>query len=337
MHILGFFSTPNSANLIPMNYEALASELIRALRDKRSQAALSRRLRYGSNVVRTWEAGRRFPTASRFFAVCARVGVAPNQAIRRFYASPPSWLNGADFTAPASVARLLDSLRGKTKITDIAARAQRSRFAVSRWLSGATEPRLPDLLCLIEATSLRSLDFIACFVDPARLPSAARRWRELETARRVASELPWSHAVLRALELSEYAALPRHVPGFVAAKLGISLQEEESCLKLLSESGQIHKRRGCWVPGRVLTVDTRSNPDAGRKLLSWWSEVGGERLRQGSRGLFAYNLFTVSECDLERLRDLHRAYFSELRSIVAKSEPAERVVVANLQLFGLDE
>ena len=46
-----------------MDYETLAKELIRALRGKRSQVALSRRLRYGSNVVRTWEAGRRFPSA----------------------------------------------------------------------------------------------------------------------------------------------------------------------------------------------------------------------------------------------------------------------------------
>ena len=51
----------------------------------------------------------------------------------------------------------------------------------------------------------------------------------------------------------------------------------------------------------------------------------------------SYNLFTVSERDLGRLRELHLAYFRELRAIVAESEPAERVVVANVQLFGLDE
>jgi transcriptional regulator with XRE-family HTH domain len=320
-----------------MDYETLAKELIRTLRGKRSQVALSRRLRYGSNVVRTWEAGRRFPTASRFFQACARLEVPPNQALRKFYASPPTWLETADLSRPETIARLLDDLRGKTKIGDIATRAERSRYSVSRWLSGVTEPRLPDLLCLIEATSLRGLDFVACFVDPATLPSVARRWRELETARHVAAELPWSHAVLRALELSEYMALPRHVPGFIAAKLGISQAEEERCLELLSQSKQISRRRGRWVVGRVLTVDTRYSPDAGRKLLTWWSQVGTERLRSGSKGQFSYNLFTVSARDLERLRDLQRAYFHELRSIVAASEPAERVVLTNLQLFGLDE
>jgi hypothetical protein len=54
-------------------------------------------------------------------------------------------------------------------------------------------------------------------------------------------------------------------------------------------------------------------------------------------GLFAYNLFTVSLADLERIRELQRAFFRELRAIVAASRPEERVVIANLQLFALDE
>lgn len=320
-----------------MDFEALASELIRALRGARSQAATSRRLGYRSNVVRTWEAGRRFPTASRFFWICGRLGVAPNQALRAFYTAAPSWLSALDLTSASGVAQLLSDLRGKAKLADIAMRAGCSRFSLSRWLSGATEPRLPDLLRLVEAISLRGLDFVASFVDPRSLPSAARRFEELETARRVAVELPWSHAVLRALELRDYLSLPQHQPGFIAAKLGIFLDEEQRCLSLLSRSGQIHKRRGLWRVKRVQTVDTRSAPGAGKHLLWWWARLGADRLEAGRQGRFAYNLFTVSERDLERLRELQLAYFRELRSIVAQSEPAERVVVANLQLFALDE
>lgn len=320
-----------------MDFEALSADLVRALRGARSQAAFSRRLRYRSNVVRSWEAGRRWPTAARFFAVSARSGVDPRAALLRFYAAPPVWLADADPTQPATVARLLDDLRGGSSREDIARRAGRSRFAVSRWLSGRAEPRLPDLLRMIEATSLRLLDFVACFVDPQRLPSTARAWRELETARAVAIELPWSHAVLRVLELRAYRALPAHVPGFIAERVGVTIDEEARCLRLLARSRQIRKRDGRWVPHRVRTVDTRNNPDAGRALLRFWAEVGCARLAESKQGLFSYNLFTVSERDLERLRELHLAYFRQLRSIVAQSEPAERLVVANVQLFGLDE
>lgn len=143
--------------------------------------------------------------------------------------------------------------------------------------------------------------------------------------------------MLRALELESYRALHVHRSGFIATQLRIPLEEEQRCLALLERSGQIRKRRGKYVAGRPLTVDTRSNPGAGRTLVSFWAQAGVERMSSGSRGLFSYNLFTVSERDLARLRELHLAYFRELRAIVAQSEPAERVVVANVQLFGLDE
>jgi hypothetical protein len=70
-------------------------------------------------------------------------------------------------------------------------------------------------------------------------------------------------------------------------------------------------------------------------LKTWWSEQALQRLRLNREGLFSYNLFTVSERDYHRLRELHLAYFRELRSIVAQSEPAERVVLANVQLLPL--
>ena len=49
-----------------MDFEALAQQLVRAIRAHRSQTAFSRWLGYKSNVVYTWEAGRRWPTASEF-------------------------------------------------------------------------------------------------------------------------------------------------------------------------------------------------------------------------------------------------------------------------------
>jgi transcriptional regulator with XRE-family HTH domain len=320
-----------------VDYDALSGELIRALRGARSQAAFSRRLRYRSNVVRTWEAGRRWPTAARFLSACGRSGVDVRAALERFLGVPPAWLSTADVGDKATVALLLSELRGGSSVKDVAARAGRSRYAVARWLSASGEPRLPDFLRMIEATSLRLIDFLSCLVDPALLPSAARAHLELETARKVAVELPWSHAVLRALELEAYRGLPRHVPGFLAERVGISPEEEQRCLRLLARSKQIRKRAGRWEPYRVRAVDTRANPDAGRRLQTFWAQVGADRVPGNSKGLFSYNLFTVSSRDLERLRELHLAYFRQLRSIVAQSEPAERLVVANVQLFGLDD
>src|SRR4029077_8247337 len=109
---------------------------------------------------------------------------------------------------------------------DLAREAGFSRFAVSRWLKGVAEPRLPDFLRLVEATSLRVLDFVAAFADPSSMPSVAAAWVERQAAREAAFARPWSHAVWRALELSSYQVLPQHQPGFLAERLGITPEEE---------------------------------------------------------------------------------------------------------------
>jgi transcriptional regulator with XRE-family HTH domain len=319
-----------------MNDETLARQLVRALRGKRSQTALSRRLGYRSNVLYMWESGANFPTAATFFRAARSVGVDVTGALAEFYRRPPSWLTEVDLATAAGAARLLDDLRGNASIVSLASSTKRSRFAIARWLKGTTEPRLPDLLRMIEASTLRLLDFLAAFVDPARLPHVARDWHKLETARRAAFDMPWSHAVLRVLELREYRDLKTHVPGWIASKLGIAREEEERCLKLLVETGQIHRRDKRYRLGDVLTVDTRHDPSGARKLAAFWARVGAERLRAGSQGNFAYNLFGVSNADLERLRELQRGYFAELRAIVANSQPVERVVLANMQLFTLE-
>ncbi len=317
-----------------IDYAKLASELLRALRGSRSQTAFSRRLGYRCNVAYTWEAGRRFPKASVSLAAMERVGIDVRGAYERFYREPPAWMHSVDPASPDGVAALLRDLKGTAPVTAVAERAERSRFAVSRWLKGQAEPRLPELLRMIEATSLRLLDWLAALVDPEQLPSIRQSWRQLEAARELTDSSPWAPGVLLALSLDAYAALPRHDDGWLAHRLGIDEAVVVRCLQLLATAGQIRRRGRHWHVLRLQSVDTRrSGGGTGQK--QWWSQVALERLQRGEDGLYSFNLFTVSEADLARLRELQRAHYRAMRAIIAESEPGERVVLANLQLVPL--
>ncbi len=323
-----------------MDYEHLASQLIHALRGARSQVALSRRLRYGCNVLYTWESGRRFPTAAVFFELLERLGIKPEEVVREFVGTLPEALEGKDFKDRATVALFMRHLQEGRSILELSRSMGRGRVSVGRWLLGQAEPRLPDFLRFIDAASLRVLDFLGLLVDVQQLPGAESAWAVLEAQRTVAYGLPWSHAVLRVLELESYRALERHEPGFIAQRLQISSTEEERCLRALAASKLIVKRQGRWVAREISTIDTRRDPKAGRLLKSHWAEVGYERLpllEPNKNDLFSYNVFTVSEVDWERLRELHIAYYHELRRIIEGSAPAQRVALVNLQLLRLDE
>jgi transcriptional regulator with XRE-family HTH domain len=319
-----------------LDFEYLARDFIHAVRGRRSQAALSRRLGFRTNVLYAWESGRRWPTASTVLQIAELLKFGVKDRLKRFFAQAPPWLDSVDPTQPEGVAKLLDELRGKIPVVELARRTGFSRYAIARWLAGTAEPRFPDFLRLFEGASLRVLDFVALFHDPLTLPSAARAWKLLQAHRVAVFELPWISGVLGAIELSAYERLPRHQPGWIARRLGITIEEEERCLAVLEQSGQIVRQGRRLRLAKSQTVDTRHDPSAERKLKQWWAELGVARLASGAPGLFSFNVFSVSERDLARLRELHQSYFRQLRSIVAESSPSERVVVANVQLFPLD-
>lgn len=319
-----------------MNYNIIARDLLRHLRGRRSQVAWSRRLGYRSNVAYSWESGRRWPNAAETLRACARTGIDLRNAFERFYGKPPTWLAEVEPYDPQVVALMLNDLKGNATITDLSSRANLSRYRVTRWLSGKTQPRLPDFLRLIEASSVRLVDFIAALVDPTEIQSIAPIWRQIEARRIGAAMHPWSQAVLRCFELQDYLELPEHDAQWIAHRLRRPVDEVEACVDLLSETGAISRRKKHYHP-RAIAVDTRLRPEVGRQLKAHWTRVAADRIGANDQGQYSYNVFTVSRQDFESIRKLHLDYFHNLRQVVAASEADEIVAVANVQLFPLSE
>ena len=319
-----------------MDYEVVARELVRALRGKRSQTAVGRRMRRRSNVMHAWERGHRFPSAADFALLVRATGGDLTRAFAAVTKEP-----SPEALTPhkrAQTARWLRAMAAGRATSELARATTRNRNTVARWLEGSTEPRLPDLLRFIQATTLRLMEFLGQLVDPAELPSVVLAYRDLEAQRRLAYEMPWSHAVLRALELETYAGLARHVPGFIAAQLGVPLAVEQACLEALAGSGQIRKHRGKWRVVRVLAIDTRVDPARNLVLKRHWAKTAFARLEREATpasSLFSYNLFAISEEGLATIAELHRAYYEQVRGVVEACVAPTRVVLMNVQLVPL--
>jgi transcriptional regulator with XRE-family HTH domain len=288
---------------------------------------------YRANVVFDWESGRRQPSARKAFGLAKATGVDVEAALDRFLKR--ACVLAAPLDTKEGVAQLMETLRGQAKVTDIARQMGVSRFTVGRWLAAQGEPSLAELFHFVEVTTLRLLDFVAQLTDPGALDSVGDAYRRLTMARELAYDAPWSHAVLRTLELADYRCLSRHRVGFVAELLGISLEEERTYLEQLEDAGQVRLVDGRYEVIESGTVDTRSDPEKSRELRAFWTDVAAGRLRSGAEGEFSFNLFSVSLSDLERLKDLQRRYFAEFRRIVAESTPEETVVLTSVQLLPL--
>lgn len=318
-----------------MDHELLSSELIRALRGSRSQVAFSRRLGYRSNVAATWESGRRWPTAAVTLRAAQRVGIDVSASLRQFYKMDAAFLDTHDPTTPEGVAAFLSDWKRDRVLVEIADACGASRFQVSRWLSGASEPRLPDFLRLVEAMTQRLLDFVAVLVDPSELASAAAPWARLEAARSLFWRMPAAQLVLLGLDLRSYRALARHDDVWLADRLHLDPRDVEAAIVALAATGQIERDRTHWSLARVQTVDTRRHPEAGPALKRWWMRRALEHLTAPGTS-WSYNAFTVSEEDLRSIVELYRSTYRAMRAIVSASEPAERVVLVHQAVVPLD-
>lgn len=321
-----------------LDYEAIAGDLVRALRGTRSQEAFRRRLGYRGNVAYRWETGVCHPSASTFFAAARKLGCDLDGALEEFLPAHPSWLGTHGIDTGPGVAAFLEHLRGSLTVQELATRAERSRFAVARWLKGQSEPRLPDFLRIVHAATFRMPDFVATLADPANLPSLAPIWRSLEAARTATYEVPWSHAVLRAIELDGYRALKEHDSGWIGERVGLPVAEVDRCLTLLVTAGQIRKRgKRYQIADAPYVLDTSRNPQGSRAVRAYWLRTASERFERGAQGTFGFNVFAITDEGLEQLRALHVAYFREMQRLIAASPGGDRVALFATQLFSLEE
>jgi len=314
-----------------------------------SREQLSRRLGYGPNVIYLWERQRRLPSAGVLF----RMAELRRPALRQPTLRQPTLRQALlQFLGPATecasairagddITRvLLRWMCGDQSNVELAQHTGFDRSTLARWRAGKTQPRLSDFLALLDKTTLRLLDFVGLFVNPAELETTREAYAVAAQRQRLAYEVPWSAAVLHALDLAAYRAAPRHRPQLLAEHLGLPSAEVEAYLAQLAEARVIEKHDGLWREVRVLSIDTRSDFAKNRALKSHWTAVATDRLARlqpGHENLFSYNVFAISSADLAQLRELHLDYFQRVRQVVARATGADHVVVMNLQLFALDE
>jgi transcriptional regulator with XRE-family HTH domain len=312
--------------------ERVSCEFIRALRGKLSQRQLARRLGYRGNPITDWERGERFPTVQETLraALLMRIDVA--KAFRRFAPSLPIEVKNGTFL----ISEWLKLASGSIRIGQVATRCGHSRYAVSRWLKGQAQPRLPEFFKLLDAITGRLPEWVAEFVSIERVPSLLTRFQAGQVAKSLAFEAPWTEAILRLLETIFYKS-HKHDSQWMATCLGITESELNACLQKLLTAQIVSKERGKYVVRETRTVDTQGGEQALRNLKRHWCKVADERLLlPRPDDLFAYNVMSISRADLEVIRTRLKTVFSEIRSIVAASQPEELVALMNLQLVVFD-
>src|SRR5690606_21496075 len=127
---------------------------------------------------------------------------------------------------------------------------------------------------------------------------------------------PLSEAVPRFLELDAYERLPRHRPGWIASRLGISLEDEERTLDQLAAAGVIRFDGTRWLIAPARSVDTSRDPEAAMRLRAHWTEKARARIAAGGEGQFSYLVFGSDDETFAAMQELRLRFHRELRTLV---------------------
>lgn len=303
--------------------ELAARQLIRAIRGSRSQIAFCRRLGYRSNVATDWESGRRFPDAAETLRAAGVAGIDVGAALTRFHPE------AAAAYVEGGVAAWLRALRGSTPYAFLARASGASRHQVGRWLRGDAVPRLPDLLALVDACTGRMPELVAVLVDVEQVPAVAAAAEARRRAGRLLFDAPWSPAVLTLLATAPSGSLDE-----MAARLGVAVAELVPAVEALVAAGLVERGGERLRLVSPLTSTARGSDEDRHRVRVHWADVARRRLdRRGPNDQFGLDVLAVSRVDLDRIRERYRAFYREVRAIVAASEPVETAGLLVVQII----
>jgi hypothetical protein len=320
-----------------LDFPNIVAELVRCLRGKHSQTALSRRLNFRTNVLYNWEHQRRHPSATQLLQLAQRRGVDLRAAFESFFpATSPAWLaETTDFTSLDAVAQLTATTRGGTPLLHLARRAGVSRFALARWQSGSAEPRAWEWLSVLHHATHRIVDFLEHWTRGESLAALHEEYERVHAARLVAEKHPLSQALLRCLEL-ENGGDGMALASF-AARLGFDEKYLDEVLHLLETTRQVEFVDGRWEVLQTSPLNMRLQKEAAQRQRVFWAQYASERAPYAKSGLCAYNVCGVSAQGYDQLRKLQLEYLQKARAIIETSHPVERVALLQVNLVALIE
>lgn len=316
-----------------MEIKNIKKELLKQIRGKRSQAQLSRILKYGFNQVYRWEADLTRLLWTDFIRICevCKVGIkASLEESIVFYDD----FKRADL--------LVQHIVGNKQIVKLADEIKISRFILSDWIKGKSEPTLDGILQL-----LASRDLLLNFIDSlTNVEAVSTPLKEKIKAKKKALnylyENPLAGAVLACMELSSYLRLDKHSVGFIAKKMGISIQDEENILLQLKNLGLIKNVNGKYQKVEV-NFNSRGDFSGEQKLRRFWTEKGlqsdqsrKETKQKKDKNYFGFVIFPMNEKKRAQLMEAYVQFGNTIYSI-ARDDGSENdeVMVVTTQLFSV--
>jgi transcriptional regulator with XRE-family HTH domain len=320
--------------------DILVKELLRALRGRRSQRALSQRLGYSFNQVAKWESGHKKILWNEFVDLCTATKTPLAKSLASHYKY------SGESSDASQIISMLIQVNGKST-SAIGRQLEISRHSLSSWLKSKSYPSVHEvlhLLSLYRGGKPHVISFVASLVgNSAMLPSIGDVVAQREGQIALAYQHPWLSAAAECLQLRDYRESAKHIPGFISKHLGISIDEEQMALSFLMKIGAITERNrkfaisGSSVVFQENVLADPNDQEGNFRVREYWWEKALTHLRNRPSWkslTFAFQTFAVSKEADKKIRDASIRYYQEIERLVEDdTQPKEIFRIMNLCFF----
>lgn len=297
------------------DYLRLQTDLVRILRGKRSQAQLSRLLGYGYNQVHFWESGKTKLGWVDFARLCQKTRAPLSAALREVLSY---------YDSPLKVPGLVKHVMGENRVLEYARTTGISRFKLSRWIYGRSEPTLAEVLELIELSTSEFYSFVSV-VCAGKIPETIRDRMESDVrCLELYEKYPWLSLIFCALETRGYLDLRAHSDTFLAKRTGLGLPLVKAAIEDLRAAHLIVFENHRYVP-KLQKLNIRGSAEWRRKIVRFWKEAAQENFDATfgkPQTRHSFKVFNLSEEGFEKVLQAYTRFFNEVGLLINSEKTA---------------
>jgi transcriptional regulator with XRE-family HTH domain len=311
-----------------MDYSQLKKELLPHLRGRIPQSQVDKKLGVTFTKTYRWESGTTHLMWSDFVSLCIALKIPINDFLKEAF----TYHGEIKSSAP-----LVQHLTGTSTQKEILEVFQISRYTLSRWLSGFSEPTFEQMLALMDFGSPDFLRFLELITAGTILPSTQERTTQDRLKMKHTMSYPWLPVLLSALELKSYRSNPSDQ--YLAVKTKLPIEEIHKALKELQESSIIEWTGAYWrtlVHRRYLQSSREDNQHMARyvfdtSLKAIDTSAGNKNMR------LSWTIFSLNKKAYAEIIQRYTEFFNDLGKIVAANqEDADNIFLFSAGIIDYD-
>lgn len=315
-----------------IHFQSVQTELLIAMKGRRSSSQVSKKMNRKSNVVARWIAGSSTPSWVDFTEFADACHSNHKKILRDLW--------GYQGTSQ-DYSKLLRFLVGSKTAATIAKDLGVSRESVHNWLTGRTCPKFFVVLELLYRYQFILLDYVSALVTIEKIPSLTQRWTLDQKRRQAIYNNPMLEALIAILQLPAFHKLNRSSLDSITKYLRISVDQANSYIDELEKLKFIQ-----WQGNHLYLIDnlleTRGSFLEAKRIRVFWAKEFiqfCDLLETPPEQSFSGYLVIGVSLDAEKkLKDEYFRFHTNIRTIVTQDKgPQNSVKVLTTNLIDFSD